>query len=91
MSDTVSLSFRVRAEKAEQLDRLAEATDRPRSWLLQQALDSYLELQAWQIAHIKEGIEQLDRGEFIPHEEVDAWLESWGTSNELPPPRTRTK
>jgi predicted transcriptional regulator len=91
MSDTVSLSFRVRAEQAEQLDRLAEATDRPRSWLLQQALDSYLELQAWQIAHIKEGIEQLDRGEFIPHEEVDAWLESWGTSNELPPPRTRTK
>jgi len=91
MSDTVSLSFRVRAEKAEQLDRLAEATDRPRSWLLQQALDSYLELQAWQIAHIKEGIEQLDRGEFIPHEEVDAWLESWGTSNELPPPRPRTK
>jgi predicted transcriptional regulator len=89
MSDTVSLSFRVRAKQAEQLDRLAEATDRPRSWLLQQALDSYLELQAWQIAHIKEGIEQLDRGEFIPHEEVDAWLESWGTSNELPPPRTK--
>ena len=87
MRDSVSLSFRVRAEKAEQLDRLAEATDRPRSWLLQQALDSYLELQAWQMQEIEAGLRDLEEGRTIPHEKVKAWVESWGTDKELERPK----
>ncbi|HEX9836868.1 MAG TPA: CopG family ribbon-helix-helix protein [Alphaproteobacteria bacterium] len=87
MRDSVPLSFRVRAEKAEQLDRLAEATDRPRSWLLQQALDSYLELQAWQMQEIEAGLRDLEEGRTIPHEKVKAWVESWGTDKELERPK----
>lgn len=87
MSETTSLSFRVPKEKADQLDELAGAMDRPKSWLLQQALDAYLEVQAWHIAHIEQGRRELREGKGIPHEEVVRWVESWGAGdNEEPGP-----
>lgn len=78
MAGTTSLSFRVSEETAQRLDALAEATDRPRSWLLEQALDSYLEVQAWQVERIRQGLADLEAGRTVPHEEVAAWLKSWG-------------
>ena len=76
--DSTTLSFRVGADKARQLDELAAATARPKSWLLEQALDAYLEVQAWQVAHIEQGVRELDRGEGVPHAEIAAWLKTWG-------------
>ena len=37
-SVTQAISFRIRAEKVRALERLAKATDRPRSWHIEQAL-----------------------------------------------------
>ncbi|RJF89916.1 CopG family transcriptional regulator [Oleomonas cavernae] len=39
------------------------------------------------LADISAGMAEADEGDFVPHEEVEAWLRSWGTPNELPPPR----
>jgi predicted transcriptional regulator len=77
MAGSTSLSFRVPEETAKRLDALAEATDRPRSWLLEQALESYLEVQAWQVEHIRQGLADLDAGRTVPHEEVVEMLKSW--------------
>jgi predicted transcriptional regulator len=68
MSTTISV--RVNPEIEAQLAELAQATDRPKSWHLEQALKNYLEVQAWQIAHIKKAIQSADTGDLIPHEEV---------------------
>jgi len=38
---------------------------------------------------ILEGIAAADAGQLIPHEDVKAWLNSWGTENELPPPQCK--
>ena len=38
------------------------------------------------LAAVDEGIADADAGRVIPYEKVRAWLESWGTDNELPPP-----
>ncbi len=35
---------------------------------------------------ILEGLAEAEAGKFIPHEDMKAWLESWGTENESPPP-----
>lgn len=87
MPRSVSLSFRVAEKTAAQLDELAAAMDRPRSWLLERALEEYLDVQQWQIAQIRKGMQELREGKGIPHEEVVAWLESWGTDEEREPPR----
>jgi RHH-type transcriptional regulator, rel operon repressor / antitoxin RelB len=45
--------------------------DRDRSYLLNQAVDNYLELQQYHIALIEEGIRQADAGELVDHSEVE--------------------
>ncbi len=37
MSSSISLSFRVSADKAQQLQALSAATDRPKSWMMAEA------------------------------------------------------
>ena len=40
----------------------------------------------WQIAGINAALALLDRGEGVPHEDVKAWIASWGTDDEDPMP-----
>jgi|SRR5208282_2307760 len=37
-------------------------------------------------AAVKEALEQIREGRTVPAEEVEAWIDSWDTSNELPVP-----
>ncbi len=81
-----AVSFRLAAEKLAKLERLAQVTDRPRSWHIEQALDSYLEGQIWQIEHIESGIASREAAGTVPHDEVREWLLAWGTEGEAEPP-----
>ena len=82
MPPNESISFRVDPKKARAIDELAKATDRPRSWHLEQALDAYLEVQAWQVKRVQEGLAELQAGQSVAHEDVADWLTRWGTSDE---------
>ncbi|MEX1205011.1 MAG: ribbon-helix-helix protein, CopG family [Dongiaceae bacterium] len=86
MAGRSTLSFRVPEDKAQLLEDLAKATDRPKAWLLEQALDAYLETQSWHVARIERGLSELRAGQGIAHEEIAAWLESWGSDEERDPP-----
>lgn len=39
------------------------------------------------IAESRQGERQVKSGHYIRHEDMKAWLLSWGTDNELPPPQ----
>ena len=77
MSQTVTQPITVRIDKAKvaELDALAKATERSRAWHVEHALAAYLDLQAWQIEQIKTGLAQLEAGEGIPQEEIEAEFE----------------
>ena len=45
-------------------------------------LDKDVEDSAW-----AEGEADAKAGRVVPHEAVKAWLKSWGTDDELPPPK----
>jgi len=79
--ETQAISLRIRSEKVAMLENLAKATDRPRSWHIEQALDAYLDVQAWQIAQIEKSIAEIDAGQGIPHEEIEKELLTWGKGN----------
>jgi RHH-type transcriptional regulator, rel operon repressor / antitoxin RelB len=80
-------AVRVRPDLVAELDKLAEATGRSRADLAEEALAEYLDVQRWQIAGIEQAIREADAGEpGVAHEEVVAWVKSWGTDDELPPP-----
>jgi predicted transcriptional regulator len=63
-------TIRIPPEKQRQLDALAQVLERSRNWVVSAAIDQYLDVQAWQIAQIRHGVEEADRGELVSHEEV---------------------
>ena len=70
MSNYRTVSFRIAEEKVAELDQLAKNMDRDRSYLLNEAIDGYLNYQRKFIAEVQKGIEAADRGELIDHEVV---------------------
>ena len=65
-------AFTVRAESniVHQLDHIAGSLDRSRNYLVNQAIQEYLENHSWQIEKITQGIEAADRGELVDHDQV---------------------
>ncbi len=67
---TAAFSVRTDPEKIKKLDELAEQQDRSRNYLVNQAIDQFLALHAWQEERIKEGIRAADEGQFASDEEM---------------------
>ncbi|HKY63385.1 MAG TPA: ribbon-helix-helix protein, CopG family [bacterium] len=65
-----NVSFRTDASKLASLDAIAEALERDRSYVLNEAVSAYLELYDWQLRHIKEGVRQANAGEFASDKAV---------------------
>ena len=83
------MTIRLDEQTKERLDRLAESVARSKSYLVTRALQDYLELNEWQVKAIKKAVSKADSSDakFVAHEDVSAWLETWGTENEKEPPQ----
>lgn len=77
MEEKETISFRIESSKKDSLDAIAESLDRDRSFVINEAIAHYVELHEWQVAHIKSGLEQAERGEFSTEEEVQAVLKKY--------------
>ena len=76
---TAAFTIRLDDETLAKLDALAADTDRSRNWLATKAIEQYVELNAWQIERIKEGVAEADRGEFATEEEVETVFAKYRT------------
>jgi len=65
-----TISVRIDDRKVKQLDAYAQQDDRDRSYLLNEAVDRYLEVRQLQTARIQEGLRQATSGKVIEHAEV---------------------
>jgi len=72
-----TITFRLDAEKRAALDEIADGLDRDRSYILNEAIDLYLEVHRWQVTHILEGVRQADNEEFATDEEVAQAFARW--------------
>ena len=82
-------SIRLEDDVLERLDRLAGSLSRPRSWMISQAIQRYLDYEEWFAESVQEGIQAADEGRTAEHTDVRRWVESWGTKEELEPPKCR--
>lgn len=72
-----TITFRMDAQKRKALDAIALGIDRDRSYVLNEAINNYLEVHQWQAAHIKEALRQADAGKFAKDSEVTAAFARW--------------
>jgi len=87
MSETQSVSVRLEPGLDDQVTAIAAAMDKPKDWVIEQAIKDFVALQAWQIAAIDAGIEAAAEGRVVEHDDVVAWVRSWDHPDELPPPK----
>jgi predicted transcriptional regulator len=77
---SATVSAKLDPSVAEKLDLLAKATARSRSFLVAEAIETYVKDQAWQIQAIQEGIKEADKGNFATDQEVKKAFKKWGVN-----------
>ena len=74
---TRTINVRVPAHVYAQLEGLAKATSRTKSFVTLEALTSYLNEQSWQIGDIEAAIAEADHGDFATSEQVKAVMSKY--------------
>jgi predicted transcriptional regulator len=75
--DKQTVSFRLDSAKVGALDTLAQALDRDRSYLLNEAVAAYIDVQQWQMDQIQVSMRQADKGNLIDHAKVKQMSARW--------------
>ena len=60
-----------------QLDELAKATGRSKSFLACEAIKRYVDIEAWQIKQITNALKEADQGHFASSTKVSKVLKKW--------------
>jgi predicted transcriptional regulator len=76
---------------AKKVDKLSKQMERPRGWIVKQALAEWVAWEEEKDRMTLEGLADVDAGRTIPHEEVVAWAKSLGTKKPLPVPRPKRR
>jgi predicted transcriptional regulator len=86
---STTLTIRLDEATKKKIEELAVATRRSKSFLAAEAVREYVETERSYLEHINAGMRDIENGDVVPHAEVEKWVRSWGTKNELPRPRPR--
>jgi RHH-type rel operon transcriptional repressor/antitoxin RelB len=79
---SATVSTKLEPSVAKKLDLLSKATARSRSFLVAEAIETYVKDQAWQIQAIQEGIKEADKGKFATDKEVKKAFKKWGVNED---------
>jgi predicted transcriptional regulator len=71
------ISFRPGRRRKQAIDTIATDWDRDRSFVLNEAIDAYLEVHEWQIEHIEKGLLRANAGKFASKGAVAAAFARW--------------
>jgi predicted transcriptional regulator len=71
-------TVRFEPEIREQLDKMAEQMDRSRAWIIKEALTQYLERETWYLAEVQKGLDDMEAGREISHDEMAKRLKAKG-------------
>jgi RHH-type rel operon transcriptional repressor/antitoxin RelB len=84
---SAAMSVRLKPKTKQRLAKLAKASGRSSNFLISDAVESYVSDQERLLAEARQGSRQVKSGHYIKHEDMKAWLLSWGSDHELPPPK----
>jgi predicted transcriptional regulator len=69
-------SVRLDDKTLERVGQMAEAMERPRAWLMAQAIKQYVDREEWFISEVEKGIQAADEGRLVDHVDVKSKWEA---------------
>lgn len=82
-------TVRLQPEVESSLEAMADKLQRSKNWLVNQAIREFVarqELAQTRWSETLSAMESVAQGKVVAGADVHAWLASWGTADELPPP-----
>jgi predicted transcriptional regulator len=73
--DTRVVTAHLPTDLADKLDSLAQRLDRPKGWIVKQAIASYVALEERRHRLTLEALADVEAGRTLDHAEVEAWAE----------------
>ena len=80
-------SLRLKPGSRKFLAKLAKSRGSNSTLLASNAVESYIADEQRLLAEVRDAEREVAAGHYIKHEDMKAWLLSWGTDRELPPPK----
>jgi predicted transcriptional regulator len=83
-------SIRISDDVEKPLEALSKKLDRSKNYIINQAIKEFLARQSLEDSRWQgtlKALESIKRGETIDEEDVNAWLNSWGTNDRKSPPK----
>lgn len=84
---TKVITAHVPLPQAEKVDQMADRLERSRGWIIKQALSAWIAQEEVRNQLTREALAEVEAGNVIDHQAVQAWADSLGTDNPLPVPR----
>ena len=86
-STTKVLTAHVPIPLADKIDQMATRLERSRGWIMKQALSAWIDQEEERSRLTREALADVDVGNVIDHQAVQAWANSLDTENPMPVPR----
>jgi predicted transcriptional regulator len=85
--ETRVITAHVPIDLAEKVDQLAGRLDRSRGWIIKQALSAWIDQEEERNRLTREALADVDAGNVVDHQTVQAWVDSLSSGQPLPVPR----
>lgn len=76
--DTRVVTAHLPTDLADKLDGLAQRLDRPKGWIVKEAIASYVALEEKRHRLTLEALADVEAGRTLDHAEIEAWAEGLG-------------
>ena len=86
-NDTKVLTAHIPLPLADKVDLFATRLERSRGWIVKQALTAWIDQKEERNRLTQEALADVDAGQVIDHQSVQAWADSLGTAHPQPAPR----
>jgi predicted transcriptional regulator len=74
---STTMTVRLEDDVKDRLERLAESTQRSKSFLAAEAIRDYIDTNEWQIAETHAALSEADACDFASQADVDAVAQKW--------------
>ena len=86
-AETRVLTTHIPLSLANKVDQISKRLERPRAWIVKQALSGWIAQEEEYSRLTYEALANVEAGEVVDHQAVQAWADSLGTDQPLPLPR----
>jgi predicted transcriptional regulator len=77
---STTMTIRIEDDVKDRLDRLAESTQRSKSFLAAEAIREFVENNEWQIGEIRASVKEANSGDFASERDVAALAKKWNVN-----------